>query len=178
MKNKKSISSDERTKKNTGAAAAVTLAVVWAVLLVIGIVKGIKYGADVVPEELLIFLGSLLIFLLLNMRKNGPDLPKTFFGKPLPSENTPEAKKVRVKAYVADSVLNALLLSALNIALRLIEPDFKYTTLTLNSMVGTVAVNLALDFAVMFAVFMLLDYILGERSVKKYNQMLEDEGED
>ena len=64
MKNRKNaVKSDERTIKNTGTAAVITLAVIWVALIVIGIVKTVKYGAESITEEMIFFLGySILHF--------------------------------------------------------------------------------------------------------------------
>ena len=173
MKNK-NVNSDERTAKNTGTAAVITLALIWAALLIIGIYKTIKYGAESTTEEILIFLGSLLAFLVLKHRKDDVDLPESFLGKPLPTGLKGKDKKIRIKAYITDSLVNAAILGALNITLNRINRNFNFTTLELSNPVLTVAVNAVLDLAVLGAVFMVINYIWGEHNIKKYNKMLEE----
>lgn len=173
MKNKKNIvTSDERTLKNTGTAAAVTLALLWLALIIIGIIKGFKYGAQSTTEEILLFLGSLFVFLIFNHRKDEVDLPKTFFGKPLPSGVSKEEKRARIKAYVFDSIGNALLLSILNVCLNRVNPDFIYTTINFGGKTENFIINLLIDFLIMFALFMLINYFWGEHNIKKYDKLL------
>ena len=128
MKNKQ-VNSDERTNKNTGTAAVVSLLALWAALLGIGIYKTVKYGAGSTTEEILLFLGSLLVFLIFKHRKEDVDLPETFWGKPLPTGLQGEDKKVRIKAYIADSLLNGAILAALNITLNRINQSFNFTVI-------------------------------------------------
>ena len=170
----KTVTFDERTLKNTGTAAVITLALVWVALLGIGIYKSIKYGVESTTEEILIFLGSLLIFLILKHRKDDVDLPQTFFGKPLPTGLQGEDKKVRVKAYIVDSLLNSIILGTLNITLNRINPAFNFTIIALNSPFLTILINAVVDLAVLFTVFMLLNYIWGEHNVKKFHKMMEE----
>ena len=174
MKNK-NIKADERTAKNTGKAAVITLAVLWAALLIIGIYKTVKYGAESTTEEIILFMGSLLIFLIFKHRGDDVDLPETFSGKPLPTGLTGEDKKTRIKAYIADSFLNSVILAALNISLNRINPHFRFTTIALSSPILTILINAVVDLAVLGTVFMLINYLWGEHNVKKYNKMLEED---
>lgn len=170
----KAVNSDERTRKNTGTAAIITLALVWVALLGVGIYKTVKYGVESTTEEILIFLGSLLVFLILKHRKDDVDLPATFFGKPLPTGLKGKDKKVRVKAYIVDSLLNSLILTTLNITLNRINPAFNFTVIALNSPFLTILINAVVDLAVLFTVFMLLNYFWGEHNVKKFHKMMEE----
>lgn len=69
MKNRKNmVKTDERTLKNTGTAAVMTLAVIWLALFIIGAVKTVKYGAESITEEMAIFFGSVVLFLILKHR--------------------------------------------------------------------------------------------------------------
>ena len=174
MKNR-AVNSDERTAKNTGTAAVITLALIWAALLATGIYKTVKYGAESTTEEILLFLGSLLVFLIFKHRKEDVDLPETFLGKPLPTEPGGAAKKERVKAYLVDSLINGAILTALNITLNRINQNFSFTTIALESPILTILINAVADLAVLGALFMLINYFWGEHNIKKYNKMLEDE---
>ena len=51
MKNKP-VNSDERTAKNTGSAAVITLILMWVALVGIGIYKTVKYGAESTTQTL------------------------------------------------------------------------------------------------------------------------------
>lgn len=175
MKKKSAVTSDERTMKNTGTAAVVTLALLWVALIVIGLIKGFKYGAESTTEEILILLGSLFVFLVLNHRKEDVDLPKTFFGRALPSGLDKKSKGERLKAYVYDSLGNAALLTAVNVGLNRLNPNFYYTTIPLESPWQQILLNIAADMAVMFAVFMIVNYFWGEHNIKKYNEMIEND---
>ena len=176
MKNN-AVKSDERTAKITGRAAAVTLILLWAALVIVGIYKTVKYGAGSTTEEILLFLGSLLVFLILKHRKESVDLPKDFFGRPPPTAPDGKDKRVRIKAYVVDSLLNGVLLAALNVGLNQLNRNFSFTTIDCGSVFLTILVNGAMDIAVISAVFMLINYIWGEHNIKKYNAMLAEEDE-
>ena len=173
----KRVNSDERPAKNTGTAAVIALAAVWVALLGIGIYKTVKYGAGSTTEEILIFLGSLLIFLIFKHRKDTVDLPKTFFGTPLPTGLHGKDKSVRVKAYIVDSLINAALLSALNITLNRINSNFNFTTIALSSPILTILFNAAIDLVVLGALFMAINYFWGEHNIKKYHALLEEDEE-
>lgn len=174
MKNK-NVTSDERTAKNTGTAAVVTLALIWAALIIIGIYKTIKFGAESTTEEILIFLGSLLVFLILKHRKDDVDLPESFLGKPLPTGLHGADKKARIKSYIIDSLINGGILAVLNISLHEINPNFSFTTIDFSNTVLTILINGVMDLAVMSTVFMLINYIWGEHNIKKYNKLLEED---
>ena len=174
MKNK-NVTSDERTAKNTGTAAVVTLALIWAALIIIGIYKTIKFGAESTTEEILIFLGSLLVFLIFKHRKDDVDLPESFLGKPLPTGLHGVDKKARIKSYIIDSLINGGILAVLNISLHEINPNFSFTTIDFSNTVLTILINGVMDLAVMSAVFMLINYIWGEHNIKKYNKLLEED---
>lgn len=173
MKNKKT-NSDERTLKNTGTAAVITLVLIWVALLVIGIVKTVKYGAESTTEEILLFLGSLLVFLIFKHRKEDVDLPVSFLGNPLPTGLGGEDKKARIKAYIIDSLANGAILTALNITLNRINRNFNFTVIELGSPTSTVIINALIDLAVMGVVFMVINYTWGEHNIKKYNKILEE----
>ena len=177
MKNK-NVNSDERTAKNTGAAAVITLALVWVALIIIGIYKTVKFGAESTTEEILIFLGSLLVFLIFKHRKEDVDLPESFLGKPLPTGLRGEDKKLRIKSYIVDSLINGGILTVLNISLNKINPNFSFTTIDFSNSVLTILINGAIDLIVLSAVFMLINYIWGEHNIKKYNKLIEDDEED
>ena len=175
MKNRKNaVKTDERTIKNTGTAAVITLAVIWAALLIIGAVKTVKYGAESITEEMIFFLGSLVLFLILKHRGDDVDLPESFLGKPLPDSLSKEDKRARLKAYVIDSLINGAFLAALNVTLNRINPNFHYTFIPFSGAVLSVILNFVIDALVLFAVFMLVNYFWGEHNVKKYNKMMEE----
>ena len=174
MKNR-NVNRDERTAKNTGTAAVITLALLWAALLIIGIIKTVKTGAGSTTEEILLFLGSLLAFLIFKHRKDDVDLPEDFFGKPLPTGLNGADKKVRIKAYVVDSLLNGGILAVLNVGLNRINENFSFTTIVFSTPLLTILINGILDLCVLAGVFMLINYLWGEHNIQKYNKMLEEE---
>ena len=175
MKNRKNaVKTDERTLKNTGTAAVITLAVIWVALIVIGIVKTVKYGAGSITEEMIIFLGSIVLFLILKHKGDDVDLPESFTGKPLPDSLSREDKIARLKAYAVDSLINGAFLATLNITLNRINPEFYYTFIPFSGVILSVVLNFVIDTLVLFAVFMLVNYLWGEHNVKKYNKMMEE----
>ena len=174
-KRKTRVKTDERTIKNTGTAAVITLAVIWVALIIVGIVKTVKYGAESTTEEMLLFLGSLLLFMILKNKRDDVDLPETFSGKPLPDSLSKEDKKARLKAYVVDAFANGAILAALNVGLNRVNPNFAYTTIKFSSPVLSIVLNIVIDIAVLFALFMVINYFWGEHNIKKYNKMLEDD---
>jgi|GEM_PF-3299164 len=176
MKNN-TVKSDERTAKNTGTAAVVTLVFLWVALLIAGIYKTVKYGAGSTTEEILLFLGSLLVFLVFKHRKDAVDLPKDFLGKPLPTAPGGADKRARIKAYIVDALINGAILAALNVTLNRINPNFRFTTIDCGSAFLTILINAATDILVLGTVFMLLNYFWGEHNIKKYNKLLEEEDE-
>ena len=177
MRNK-NVNSDERTAKNTGTAAVITLALVWAALIIIGVYKTFKFGAESTTEEILLFLGSLLVFLIFKHRKDDVDLPESFFGKPLPTALHGEDKKARIRSYISDSLINGGILTVLNISLNRLNPNFSYTTIDFSDTVLTILINGALDLTVLRSVFMLINYIWGEHNIKKYNKLIEEDEKD
>lgn len=176
MKNR-NINSDERTAKNTGTAAVITLALLWVALLIIGVVKTVKTGAGSTTEEILLFLGSLLVFLIFKHRKDDVDLPESFLGKPLPTGLGGADKRARIKAYLVDSLINGGILAVLNVTLHRINANFSFTTIDFSTPFLTILLNGVLDLCVLGAVFMLINYVWGEHNIKKYNKLLEDEEE-
>ena len=174
MKNN-AVKSDERTAKNTGTAAVITLVFLWAGLLVAGVYKTVKFGAGSTTEEILLFLGSLLVFLIFKHRKDTVDLPKDFLGKPLPTAPSGADKRARIKAYVVDALINGAILAALNVSLNRLNPNFSFTTIDCGSPILTILINAAVDIAVLGAVFMILNYAWGEHNIKKYNRLLEED---
>ncbi len=175
MKQRKNqVKTDERTIKNTGTAAVITLAVIWVSLIIIGIVKTVKYGAESITEEMIIFLGSMVLFLILKHRGDDVDLPESFSGKPLPASLSREDKLTRLKAYAVDSLINGAFLAALNVALNKINPNFHYTVIAFSGGILNSVLNFVIDTLVLFAVFMLVNYFWGEHNVKKYNKMMEE----
>ena len=174
MRNKP-VNSDERTAKNTGSAAVITLILMWVALVGIGIYKTVKYGAESTTQEILLFLGSLLVFLLLQHRKDDVDLPETFLGKPLPTARGGKDKTIRIKAYIADSLINAAILTTLNITLNRINQNFNFTTIALSTPFLTILVNAVVDMAVLGAVFMVINYVWGEHNIKKYNDLIDED---
>ncbi len=174
MKNKNSVvSTDERTRQKVGSAAAVTLFLLWIALIVIAGIKSFKYGIGSITEELLLFIGSMLVFVLFNHRKGDVDLPKTALGRSLPVDESGRSK--RIKAYLADSAIDAVLISVLNVGLSRINKYYSFTTIDFGSAAVTVVLNLVMDIIVVFAVFFALNYLWGEHNVKKYNQYLEED---
>ena len=174
MKNR-NINSDERTAKNTGTAAVITLALLWVALLIIGVVKTVKTGAGSTTEEILLFLGSLLVFLIFKHRKDDVDLPESFLGKPLPTGLSGADKRARIKAYLVDSLINGGILAVLNVTLHRINANFSFTTIDFSTPFLTILLNGVLDLCVLGAVFMLINYVWGEHNIKKYNKLLEEE---
>ncbi len=174
MKNKNSVvSTDERTRQKVGSAAAVTLLLLWIALIIIAAVKAFKYGIGSVTEELLLFLGSMLVFVICNHRKGDVDLPKTVLGRSLPVDEGGRSK--RIKAYLADSAVDAVLISVLNVGLSRINKYYSFTTFDFGSAAATVALNLVIDIVIVFTVFFALNYLWGEHNVKKYNKYLEED---
>lgn len=179
MKSRKNaVKTDERTIKNTGTAAVITLAVIWVALIIIGVVKTVKYGAESITEEMIIFLGSVLLFLIMKHRGDDVDLPESFLGKPLPDSLSGEDKAARLKAYAIDSLINGAFLASLNIILNRINRNFSYTFIPFSGGILSIVLNFVIDTLVMFAVFMLVNYLWGEHNVKKYNKMMEENEED
>lgn len=179
MKNRKNmVKTDERTLKNTGTAAVITLALIWLALFIIGAVKTVKYGAESITEEMAIFFGSVVLFLILKHRGDDVDLPESFLGKQLPSSLSKEDKKARIKAYFIDSLINGAFLSALNVTLNRINPNFHYTVINFSGGAVNIILNFALDTLVTFSVFMLINYFWGEHNIKKFNKMMEENDEE
>ena len=176
MKNR-NVNRDERTAKNTGTAAVITLALLWAALILIGFYKTFKFGAGSTTEEILLFLGSLLVFLIFKHRKEDVDLPESFLGKPLPTGLNGADKKARIKAYFVDSLINGGVLAVLNVGLNRINENFSFTTIGFSSPLLTILVNGALDLCVLTGVFFLINFLWGEHNIKKYNKLLDEEEE-
>ena len=175
MKKNNMVETDERTRQQTGNAAVITLILIWLALIIIAVIKGIKYGYSSITEEVLLFLGSLLIFVLFNHRKGDVDLPRTIRGKSLPIDMTKEGKRARFKSYILDSLFDAAVIAGVNVGLSRLNMAYDFTTIKFSTTASTIVYNLIIDFVSAFVVFLCFNYFLGEHNVKKYNKMLEDE---
>lgn len=176
--NKKRITSDERTKAQTSRAAMITLCIIWAGVLAYAIYKGIRFGIGSVTEELVILCGSVLVFLCAQFSRYDIDLPKSFSGRALPVGNDRRSVISRVLNYLAEGVIDSLIVSTINVMVIKFNPNYTLTkAITLSSESATLVANFMIDFALLFVIFAVICAITGERNVKKYIAQTKSEEE-
>lgn len=174
MKKRNNVASDERTRKETGKASAITLALIWVALIVICFVKTLIYGNENITEEVLVLVGSLLVFTIARHWNDDIDFPTDFLGRPLPSTLDKDDKKARIKAYAFDAFVSGAGLAILNVVLNRLNKNFDYIIIEFSGTALTIILNFLIETCVFFVIFMLMNYFSGEHNVKKYNKMMEE----
>lgn len=169
MNNKNNVF-DEMQQKVIGDAGVVCTVITFIYLLVECVYKYVK-TKDIFSctwELGLLILISLIFYLFVSRIKE-MNIPKTFIGrKELPTDNSKESKKKRVISYLAEALAFSVALSVITFGFSKMGIDIVNNTEILIDAVG------------LFAVAMVINFIVGEYSCNKYEiwkKSLDDEDE-
>lgn len=105
---------------------------------------------------LLIIIG--IVFVVATRKQKELNLPKSIFGKTLPTEKSKSAHKKRLISYMVTSMFFACAFTVLTVIFSLLGVDEVYSIYLIG-----------LQFVGLFIIFFILDYILGEHQCIKYN---------
>lgn len=154
---------DERQERTIGNAGVITY-LITVLYLLIEITYKYVSTKDILNCNweivLLIIISAVFAFAIRKQKEL--NLPKSILGKILPTENTKEAYKRRLLSYFLNSLCFAIGITVLTVIFSLLGVDEVYSILLLG-----------LEFAGLFIVSFVLDYVWGEHRCKKYNQWLE-----
>ncbi len=103
--------------------------------------------------------------------KNNVFLPQTILGKTLPYDLTKKAKKIRIKSYLIESLVFAILVSILN-TIALIFNKLFDTIVIFKSNTLNIIFTYFITFLLSYLISYVFNYILSERKIKKYNNLL------
>jgi hypothetical protein len=155
---------DERQTQSIGnAGGIITLITVFYLLIEITY----KYVStkDILScsWEIILLIIISVVFIVANRKEKELNLPKSIFGRILPTEKTKAAHKTRVISYFFKSLSLAVSLIFFTVIFSLLGVEEVYPIPLL-----------VLQFAGIFIIFFVLDYIWGEHLCKKYNQWLKN----
>ncbi len=172
---------DERQKQISGKSSSIALIFALIAISAVGIYKAIAYGEG--GLEFLIVFATVCVKLISDRLLGNVEIPKGFYGRPLPIGKTKDDKLSRIKYYLLDGVITGIvfvLLDIVFIASSSAKDDIALTKQLFPSLgtTETVIVTAVISFIVMFAVSFAVDYIIGEIGVKRYNKMLSELDDD
>lgn len=133
----------------------------------------IKYGE--LGWELGVFIVTCLIIVIANRVQGDVEIPKDMFNRPLPLGNSKQDKNRRKLCYCIESLIWSAGFAVIDIVLGSdIYDDLEMIRSAFPSLGKTecIIISALISFVVAFAVSMLIEYISGERKVRKYNAML------
>lgn len=146
---------DERITQASNNSLAV-MGVVGILAVIISLVYRIVTDQNPVPE--LLTVGAMFIAMTISSRRNHVyDIPKSFFGKELDTSMTKEGKRKRMKHYLADSLVFVVVFTLISFVA---ESKFVMPDALISAAIG-------------FAVCLVMDLLLEEGQVKRYNKYLD-----
>ncbi|MBJ8349484.1 hypothetical protein [Streptococcus zalophi] len=170
MKNKHSNHSnnypviDERLKKSIGDVSTIIVVVTIIYLLVEAFYKYVTTKNILTTTwEIALLLLIVAIFLIGIKSNKEMTLPTSFLGKQLPTSQSIEAKRNRIKAYLIESVVTSAVITGLTFFFEFIGIEVK---LSLSEYIAS--------FLGLMVVYLILSYLLGEHNIKKYNKYMEE----
>lgn len=156
---------DERQHEIVGTASTIATLVTFFYLLAEITYKFIttKNILNCGWEIVLIMIISVIFFIVMRLKKE-MDIPKTFFGKILTTELTKEARKIRIKTYLLNSLFFALSVTVISLVFTLITESVES--------LSTLAA--AGEFFGLFVISAILSYFWYEYQVKAYNKYIDN----
>jgi hypothetical protein len=154
---------DERQERSIGNAGGIISLITFFYLLIEITYKYVS-TKDILScnWEIVLLIIILFIFTVATRKQKELNLPKSIFGRTLPTEKTKAARKNRVISYSLSSLFFAVSIIVLTVVFSLLGVEEVYSILFLS-----------LEFVGLFIISFILDYVLGEHRCKKYNHWLE-----
>lgn len=162
---------DERQELNAGRASMIVLGVITFGALGVLVYDYIVNKDITNGWPFVVLLGAGGLFALLTRLMGGAEAPKTFLGKELPTENTPEAKGERRRAYLIDAGLFAIALSALSVIGLLLGDGQAIVPAFLQGTAGLL-IGGALSLVAGFALYYGFNYLMGEQASRSVERRL------
>lgn len=100
-------------------------------------------------------------------------LPKNWYGKPLDTSVGKEGRRQRRRGYAWDSLAFASVMTLFDITAQVFGTDELLVYSFTDNPTANALMSCALSFIVMFALSFAFDWVVGEVTVKKYNQTIE-----
>lgn len=129
--------------------------------------------------ELFAIIGAAAVVLIARRKLGDMEQPLDWKNRPLPLGNSKKEKRIRRKNYAVGSAIFGLTFAAMDVLLICFgesdNSDYALAeTLFPNlSSTATIALTAVIAFVTMGTISMIFDYLIGERKVKRYNQMLQ-----
>lgn len=154
---------DERQKEAIGNAGVITTLITIFYLLIEITYKYVS-TKDILScnWEIVLLIIISAVFAVAIRKQKELNLPKSIFGRTLPTEKTKAAYKRRLLSYFLNSLCFAVGITVFTVIFSRLGVDEVYSIYFLG-----------LEFAGVFIGSFVLDYVWGEHQCKKYNQWLE-----
>lgn len=153
---------DERQRRSIGDVSTI-IVIVTILYLLVEITYKYVTTKDILTTSWEIILLLLIGFIyLIGIRSNKEmNLPTSFLGKQLPTDQSNEAKVRRIKAYFIESLASSTAITGLTLFFTFIEVEVKLSVIEYIS-----------SFLGLMTVYFVLSYLWGEYNIKKYNQYM------
>lgn len=153
---------DERQGKAVGQVSTIIVVFTVIYLLIEATYKYIT-TQDILMATweiiLLVLIGSIF---LLGIRSNKEmNLPTSFLGKSLPTEESKKARNIRLKSYLIESITSSAVITGISLFFTFIEVEEPLSV-----------PEYSVGFIGFIAIYFIMSYIFGEYSIKKYNKYM------
>ncbi|WP_062532982.1 hypothetical protein [Jeotgalibaca dankookensis] len=155
---------DERQRRSIGDVSTI-IVVLTIFYLLVEITYKYVTTKDILTTSWEIILLLLIGFIyLIGIKTNKEmNLPTSFLGKQLPTDQSSKAKIRRIKAYVIESLASSAAITGLTLFFTFIEVEVKLSL-----------IEYIVSFFGLMAIYFVLSYLLGEYNIKKYNKYMEN----
>ena len=173
---------DERQRLITLKAVAWGFAFLILCLLAATIYQVVSTGD--VGWELFGIIGASAVILIARRMMGDVEQPLDYRNRPLPTGSSKADRQARIKNYATESTIFSLGWAVMDVLLigfgseAGTEFDLAQMIFPSLSRGATIAVTAVITFVTMFAISFLLDYLVGESKVRRYNRMLEQLDQD
>lgn len=180
--NKKPDVLDERQKQIREKAGMIT-----GIFVICCVIAAMVYKIctqDEIGWEFWTVTGALILYGILCNVLGDIEAPKSITNALLPTGNTKKEKLIRIKDYVFRSAIFATACAVMDVILissgKEDVTDYEMAKYLFPSLSGTeiIVITAIIAFVGMFIISFTFDYLIGERRVKKYNQMISEFEED
>lgn len=146
---------DERVKQaNDSALAAVGIVSIFCVL--ISLLYRLYTDQNPLPDLISVVV-MMITYTVVNSKNHIYDIPRSFTGKTLDTGTDKKCRKSRIKFYALDSLVFAAMFTVIDLV---VDTKFSVSSAVLDVVIG-------------FAVSMVIDYLLHEHTIKKYNKYID-----
>lgn len=167
---------DERAVRANEKAGMICGWILVGVVLIAAIIRVIRTGE--LGWEILAVIGYPCLFGLLTAKLGNLAEPKDLAGNPLPLDDAPEKKKIRIRCYAAQALIEAVTMGVFFAVLPFFEKDGKQLAQELFAGANTAVVavlSAVIGLMIFFIIGFAFEYFFGERNVRRYRAQFDEE---